>query len=718
LHNLEFMQTKVFHVRQFWAGSILLSTALSSSAITLGAHSGAGVLGRPLDIRVQAILAPGEELADACVNTDVLYGETKLPPSAVKATLQRATPNAQALVRIQASVAIDEPVVTVVVRAGCTAPFTRRYVLLADPVSEPARSSAAAVVSGALPVVPRLPATGPLPDVSSPGGDALPEQRARATSSGAAASGAAETPRAAVQQPVRERAKPPAVAFANRTGSVARQPAALPAPAATPRLELDAIDLSPAIEHDPVLKLSLSLLSEPTSSPEVRAAAGRLWRAVNSSPEDILLSINELEALSAAVSALRDSQTSSQATISEISSRLEQSRQWQWLVIVLVGLLALALLGLVWMWRQQKNRPRFADKEAWWVQEEALNATARDSTQPRRVAAPPSPLNLDRALAPNANPLKVRPVSRLVEPDDSKLHDVDNSTPVPFAVDKAEFLPSQATSRSLAAEELIDVQQQADFFISLGQDEQAIKLLRDHIAESQVPSALTYLDLLAIHHRQGNQEAYEQMRVDFNGLFNAGAPAFDQFSGEGRSLESYERAMARIQALWPKPRVLDVIEQSIFREVGDPQAEVFDLEAYRELLLLYALAKEMIQRDAVDSKLPKAFANTQVHALKTTAQRSAAAPAQRVIGKSTWSTGQQPPVSPNLGLDVNLNDWSASSAFEVSLPDVDRLVEPNDPAARRANGAGQRSNSIDFELFDIMPPDEGAPPARLADKKR
>ncbi|MFT5934053.1 MAG: hypothetical protein ACI9M6_001100 [Hydrogenophaga sp.] len=130
------------------------------------------------------------------------------------------------------------------------------------------------------------------------------------------------------------------------------------------------------------------------------------------------------------------------------------------------------------------------------------------------------------------------------------------------------------------------------------------------------------------------------------------------------------------------------------------------------------MAKEMIQREAVDSKLPKDFANTQTQALKTTAQRSAAAPAQRVTGKSTWPTEQQPPVSPNLGLDVDLNDWSAPSAFEVSLPDVDILVEPNDPVARRANPAGQRSNSIDLELFDVTPPDEGAPPARLADKKR
>lgn len=709
------MQTKVIYVQQFWVSSILLATALNSSAITLGGYSGAGVLGRPLDLRVGAILAPGEELADACVSAQVLYGETKLPPSAVKATLQRATPNAQALVRIQASVAIDEPVVTVFVRAGCTAPFTRRYVLLADPVSEPARSSAASVASGAVPTAPRVPADVPLPRVSAPSGDALPDQRAPPTRSGAAAPEAADIPRAAVQPPVLERVKPPAAASA----SAVRKPVAvLPVPTATPRLELDAIDLTPAIERDLELKLSLSLLSEPTNSPQARAAADRLWRAINTSPEDILLNTNQLQALSAEVSALRESQASSQATLSELTSRLEQSRQWQWLVVALGALLALALFGLVWMWRQQKNRPRFADKEAWWAQEEALNANVRDSTQPRSPAKPPAPLNLDRTLAPKANPSKVRPASRLAEPDDSKLHDVDNSTPMPLALDKAEFLPSQAASRSLAAEELLDVQQQADFFISLGQDEQAIKLLRDHIAESQVPSALTYLDLLAIYHRQGNQEAYEQMRVDFNGLFNAGAPAFDQFSDEGRGLEFHERAMGRIQALWPQPRVLDVIEQSIFRQAGDPQAGVFDLEAYRELLLLYALAKEVIQREAVDSKLPKDFANTQVQALKTTVQRSAATPAQRVIGKSTWPTEQQPPVSPNLGLDVNLNDWSAPAAFEVSLPDVDRLAEPNDPAVRPANAASQRSNLIDFELFDVTPPDEGAPPAKLADKKR
>jgi DNA-binding transcriptional regulator YbjK len=265
---------------------------------------------------------------------------------------------------------------------------------------------------------------------------------------------------------------------------------------------------------------------------------------------------------------------------------------------------------------------------------------------------------------------------------------------------------------------LFDIQQQADFFISLGEDEQAIKLLRDHIAESQVPSALTYLDLLKIYHRLGRQAAYEQLRIDFNALFNAGAPAFEQFSDEGRGLEFYERALGRIQALWPEPLVLDVIEQSIFREAGDPQSEVFDLEAYRELLLLYALAKEMIQREAVDSKFPTDFQNTKVQALKATARRGSAAEATRAISGNSLPVEQRPPVSPNLGLDVNLDDLSSPSAFEVSLPDVDFAVDPEAAAVRHEERRGLNTNMIDFETLDFTPPVEGALFDKLADKKR
>ena len=49
-------------VRQIWVGSILLSMALGSTAATLGRYSVAVVIGRPLDIRVQAIAGADEDL--------------------------------------------------------------------------------------------------------------------------------------------------------------------------------------------------------------------------------------------------------------------------------------------------------------------------------------------------------------------------------------------------------------------------------------------------------------------------------------------------------------------------------------------------------------------------------------------------------------------------------------------------------------------------------
>jgi hypothetical protein len=69
-------------------------------------------------------------------------------------------------------------------------------------------------------------------------------------------------------------------------------------------------------------------------------------------------------------------------------------------------------------------------------------------------------------------------------------------------------------------------------------------------------------------------------------------PAFDDFSNEGRGLEHYQEVLARILSAWPSSGTLDLIEELIFRKPGSRE-EVFDLPAYQELLLLYAVAREL-----------------------------------------------------------------------------------------------------------------------------
>ena len=183
----------------------------------------------------------------------------------------------------------------------------------------------------------------------------------------------------------------------------------------------------------------------------------------------------------------------------------------------------------------------------------------------------------------------------------------------------------------------------------------------------------------------------DRLREDFNRLFNAGAPPFDQYSDESRGLETYEGAFSRIQALWPQPRVLDLIERSIFRDLQDEETEVFDLEAYRELLLLHAMAKDMIEKQSPGDAGKSSFQHTSMEPLKAASRN-----AELREGRITMPmVDQTPPASPRLGLDVNLDEL-AVQAFEASLPDVPLA----DNAAARPAQDGN-NGLIDFEVFDF-----------------
>ena len=96
---------------------------MSSHAATLGRHSGAAVLGRPLDVRVQALLAPGEEAGSLCIQSEVLYGDVAVSSGSVSTSVQRTAPDAQASVRVQVSQPVNEPIVTVVVAGGLFGTF-------------------------------------------------------------------------------------------------------------------------------------------------------------------------------------------------------------------------------------------------------------------------------------------------------------------------------------------------------------------------------------------------------------------------------------------------------------------------------------------------------------------------------------------------------------------------------------------------------------------
>lgn len=674
-------------VRQIWIGSILLSTALCSSAATLGRHSGAVVIGRSLDIKVQAMAGADEDLGSQCAHAEVLFGDNQVAPSSVRTSVQRNAPDAEASIRVQTTVPVNEPIVSVVVKVGCASPFSRRYVLLADLLSEPAPVAAGA-----------RPETSPVASANPADLRALPPLKASPTlrapragnaSTGSPANGGAKPEGPASAAPAR--AKPQSL--------VRREEA----PKETgPRLHLDPVDVSLGIERDPALRLSLALLSEPTSNEQERAAAAQLWKALNASPEDILRDAQKLSVLEAESKGLREQEAKNKAAIQAMEAEVEKSRYMTWLAYLLGGLLLLSLAGVFWMWKRRSVAAGGGSPKDWWAAG-GKNAVAAGAAAKNPGKAPRS-VDLDLDLGDESGMDDLQAFS-----DDAK----ESEAALLTGTERREFRASQmGISRSVATEELFDVQQQSDFFVSLGEFDQAIGVLKNHISESQEPSALAYLDLFKLYHRLDRRADYDKLRAEFNQKFNAGAPPFEQYSDSSRGLESYETAFGRIQALWPQPRVLDVIENSIFRDASDGEAEVFDLEAYRELLLLHAIAKEVIKRDA--GLGASDFQHTSIRPLKAAGPKVAAAAAAvgAVADRNTQPLDDIPHASPRLGLDVDLDALQEASAFEASLPEVAVPVEQTakvvSPHASASGDEAADGNLIDFEILDFMPPEEPA----------
>lgn len=752
---------------------LTLFAAGSSTAMSLGRHRGVALVGRPLDISVQAVLDAQDDQAALCIEADAFYADNKLDKSLVRVSTEKALSNPlDTIIRIRSSVPVDEPVVTLYLRVGCQQKTERRYVVLADLVSEPAGLPA-------LPLAAGLGASLPVPLATAGSSAAGASVAASATASSISPSVAP-----AASAPARRNRARPAAALASGSSGVADPLAAGQPAAATSskedvstvkrdrqrvgdigasgrtdrgtvgkaRLKLEPLDLS--IEHDPQLKSSTELLSVPAAGEQQRSAAAALWRALTAQPQDILRDAEKLQSLENALSTLRAQTQKNQLALTELNSQLEKTRAERyanWLVYALGTLLLSALVGLIYIWRLRTSSGTANTSELpWWrknkssekgwannfpesafpVAPDSMTADETDSPAVRKKEkkikkSARALLNPDSALGADESAFtEVRHISRL---------DGDSMLSPLSSLDFTVSMPHVA--RTVKAEELFDVQQQADFFVSLGQYEQAVDVLRGHIVGNIQTSPLVYMDLFNLYHQLDRQADYVALRKDFNQLFTGKIPAFELYTDSSPGLEAYPVALTRIEALWPSPKVLEVIEESILRRPV-ASADAFDLEAYRELLLLYAVAKELVHPEGdkdhsalrVDlpvvpiddsSAQPPRFSPTSILPLSAIANESGTKDIEPML----------PPQWARLALDVDLNDLvgiAETPVAGVGLPPnsnsnffarlgtkIPVSSSPRSPAPAAPHVAPLGvDNMIDFDVFDsfVKKSDPTGPP--------
>jgi len=622
--NFRLLSKSILQSPRLAAGLVLLGVALESTALTIGRPQGPVWIGKPLDLTIPVSLEAGEGGGSLCVDATVLQGDNAQPERRATASVESGAGTGNPRLRIRSASAIEEPVVHVTVRAGCDAKSTRTYVLLADMPTE----VTAPEVSSSRPQAPAFsgaervrPAVRSEMGVDSGGAATGGSDR---NGAGATRRSASMAPAARSQETPSQAARRPAAATTPKRPAVARSAPVVPRPEAQPpvvqaqeprreaatggsRLQLDALE--PVATVDAGLKTSGQLTLPASEDPARRAAAAADWQAMNAAPPDAQRESQRLQALEATLASLREQTAQNQRTLLALRNELAEARDSRYqnpLVYALATLLVLALLGMLILWRMARRTVA----PAWWGEGAAAPADAergqRRSGTARGLLDDELDMDADIEPAHRAAPpttFSPPPLGSLVESDDTGF-----DAPTAHSPRGADNTPT----RMVNTEELFDVQQQSDFFLSLGQQEQAIAVLREHIADNPGTSALAYLDLLRIYHSMDRKADYARLASEFETAFNADVPSFEHFNETGKGLEYYRSTLARIEAQWPTPGTLALIEELIFRKPGIHEEGAFDLAAYQELLLLYGIAKEVIDPDSAPPAplTPSSFLDT------------------------------------------------------------------------------------------------------------
>jgi hypothetical protein len=706
-------------------GTLLLCTAVSSSALTLGRVRGAALIGRPLDVVIQVQLeGPDEQASNLCFDADVFHADTKQDPSRVRVTVETNEAAGISQIRVQSATVVDEPIVTIYLRAGCSnQKATRRYVLLADLPSEVAAPVVPLVTPSAAPPAP-APVAAPTDKLSGPSPYAAAGRPAtgEAAASGATATLKAPPASAPVQaaapkvrkpptpKPPRTQAPPPPAAKV-QPPAAAPSPAPAPAPAPTPAPAPAAAAKPPASAPAPAPALAADskakpgqprLRLDPLESLSERVATLEATSPNQAQSEEAARDAARVKSLESDVKALLALAAKNEVALTDLRMRLAKSESerfsvvWIYVLSALV-LACLAAVALLWTRSKRTEGQDPSERADWWraapppapavAAPVAGSAAAPLVDTAAQSSQPGDSVPAKAVLAPSLlAPLDEVDVN-LVDMDDSmfdKMMKTAGGYKKPEA-QKDEPAPAGTQRRTVDSEELMDVRQQAEFFVSLGQTDQAIQVLEKRIAKGDC-GPLMYLDLLSIFHGRNLKTDYRQVRDEFNRLFNGHVPDFVAFKEEGRGIDAYPSVFAHIVALWPSAKVLEIIETCIFRDSWDDRDQAFDLYAFRDLLLLYAIAKGISEGQYGDAPVSAPAPLRPSEILQLTPSHFDA------VNQPTMAFTARP-VPPEAG--------SQAPAADLPLDlTLDPLDEAPPPVTAKAGKGGKEAGGLDLDLSD------------------
>ena len=668
------MQSHLKSIFVVWSVALTLAST-SASALTLGRLRGSVLLGKELDVLVNVQFAADEDGSATCFDVDIVYGE--IPVERSRINLQSkpgAEPNSQ-IVHIASSLPVNEAVVSLILKAACGPKAIRRYVLLSEVVSDTSPTGADSVPLGK-PVVARV--------------------------------------QSVASQPTQPPAVSPASAVDQSSGVAKAKRASVVKKVPISRLKVAPLAL-------PDLKSEVAATGKPLNSAPIEELQRRVEelekaQAGNTDADQLLKNASLAKAMEADIESLRVATAKNQKNLQTMVTALDSAPakdSGRGLIYLLAGLLAVCMAALAYIILRLRNTG--FDASPWWSGSDGRLPSANRSRSSAHAPLMPSdgaesgqaglaatvagglaakttapasiqsqPVELDVDTARNTLVMDVRPVK--ISPESAR----EKSPPQP------EFVNSNfVTIKTINTKEMLDVRQQAEFYMALGQHDEAVHLLESNIKGSTDANPLIFLDLLNILHTLSRRAEFERYREEFNLQFTGRILDYANFHSEGNGLDAYEDICQQIVVLWPSEYTIDYIEQCLVRTPEDDPEQGIDLEAFKDLLLLYGVLRRLDQSN-------EAY---QPFSTSRTAQAQTSAPsgdAEALHAKEETS----PPLPvidldsqpADLDVDIDLDlDLDLSPGLDIDLDVSEAMTKPEKPS----------NNLIDFDMPDFVKPNPG-----------
>lgn len=547
-------------------------------------------LGQMLEFTVPVAADGTEQLTADCVSAEVYLGDSRVPPGSVISRLEWSADSLVRLLRVSTTVRVDEPVVNVTLAAGCPPRLTRQFVLFIDPPAQPVQ-----VLAESPQATPAVPVAPPAAVVAK--ADGSPARVSTESRTGLA--GESQTTRSV--EPRRT---------AKRNRSAKPDPAAAGSPqVATPKISnANASDKAkrPArLRLEPADRSAVAAAAEQAAASAAELAASVASAAALAASEAQAAAQQQREALQAMQKQLEALKTQAEAAdrnIAQMRVSLRESEEWSDRLMLAAGLLGAVVVALlacvVWLVRRKVAAAADKSSSTWW---NADSQRPGESTQFGAKAVPAA------SLPPSADDSRAWPASAssqdtavdVLTAIDSMRRYEDEAVAEP-AINlkpKAAPLVSAAELPWLSADELIDLEQQAEFFVALGQDDSAVSLLEQQLCGAGGGGAWPYLKLLEIYRRLENRDSYERVREGLERRFGPSTTGWIDGRTSGRPLDSYPEVTRRIESTWIEPAQAMRLIGSLMLH-GDEESGVFDLTAMADLQALYLLARSSLASDS------------------------------------------------------------------------------------------------------------------------